>query len=221
MAEPDRPQRPGNKSFENVVRTDERYGHDEVWLGPRGRDYGAMLENPKPYQIANLYPDQNSSYWIAGLKVPRGSSLVLRGRYPYGRYCQFALYRPDPLGSYTATGEALVDHHIQPDQSSVNPYAPGANRLAENRDYTVRIVAEEAPAHEEDRKPNTLYSGDDGDFQMVYRVYLPDVNRDGSGDVGLPRYEVELADGTTLSAEEVRKQFNRPMTAVSAGMTLE
>jgi len=47
------PVRLGNKSFENVVRTDERYGHDGFWLGPRGRDYGAWLEHPKPYQIAN------------------------------------------------------------------------------------------------------------------------------------------------------------------------
>lgn len=50
------PKRVGNKSFENVVRTDERYGHDGLWLGPRGRDYGALLEHPKPYQIANLCP---------------------------------------------------------------------------------------------------------------------------------------------------------------------
>jgi hypothetical protein len=221
MATQGGPLRPGNKSFENVVRTDERYGSDGLWLGPRGRDYGEMLKHPKPYQIANLYPDQNSSYWLAGLKLPRGSTLVLRGRYPYGRYCQFALYRPDPLGSYTATGEAVVDHHIQPDQGSVNPFVPGASRLGKKRDYTVRIVAEEAPEHEEDRKPNTLYAGDDGDFQMVYRVYLPDVNCDGSGDVGLPKYEVELADGTTLSADEVRKQLNRPMSEVASGMTLE
>ena len=112
MIEALRPKRRGDKSFENVVRTDERYGSDGFWLGPRGRDYGAFLENPKPYQIANLYPDGNSSYWIAQFELPPGSTLTLKGRYPYCRYISFALYRPDPLGSFTATSETLVDHHI-------------------------------------------------------------------------------------------------------------
>jgi len=215
-------QRPGNKSLENIVRTDERYGHDGLWLGPRGRDYGRLLEHPKPYQHANLYPDQNSSYWMATLQLPSGSTLVLRGRYPYGRYFQFALYRPDPLGSFTATSEAVVDHEIEPNEGSVNPYVPGAPRLLDARDYTLRIVTEDSPARREDRKRNTLYAGNDGYIMMVYRVYLPDVNRDGSGDVGLPKYEVELADGTTLSADEVRNQLNRPMSqGVASGMTVE
>ncbi len=225
------PKRPGNKSFENVVRTDERYGSDPLWLGPRGRDYGAMLEHPKPYQVANLYPDQNSSYWIGTVQLPPHSTLVLRGRYPYARYFQFALYRPDTgMGSFTATYEAAVDHEIQPDPGSANPFVPGTSRRGEQRDYTLRVVAEEAPAREADRAPNTLYAGADGYVQMVYRVYLPDVDRDGSGDVGLPRYEAELAAGhelpglpgkLRLDAQEVRAHLNRPMTGgVASGMTL-
>jgi hypothetical protein len=227
-----KPKRLGNKSFENVVRTDERYGHDPVWLGPRGRDYGAMLEHPKPYQIANLYPDQNSSYWLASIKMPPGTTLIVRGRFPYARYFQFALYRPDPaMGSYTATGEWAVDHEILPDEGSVNPYVPGNPRLGDERDYTLRIVAEEIPARKEDRKPNTLYAGREGDFQMVYRVYLPDVGRDGSGDVGLPKYEAELPHEHKLrdllkkhklTAEEVQEHLNKPLTeGVPSGMTTE
>ncbi len=223
MPEPSELRRLGNKSYENVIRTNELYGNDPVWLGPRGRDYGEMLEDPKPYQIANLYPDQNSSYWLAQLKMPRGTALILRGRYPFARYCQFALYRPDPaMGSYTATGESALDNHIQPDEGSVNSFVPGNPRLGDNRDYTLRVLAEEAPARKADRKPNTLYAGEDGDFQMVYRVYLPDVNRDGSGDVGLPTYEAELPDGARLSAAEVCEQLNNPLTqGVPSGMTTE
>jgi len=37
MNSPSTALRPGNKSLENIVRTDERYGHDDLWLGPRGR----------------------------------------------------------------------------------------------------------------------------------------------------------------------------------------
>ena len=85
--------RPGSKTRETVLKTDELYGHDGLWLGPRGRDYGVMLPHPKPYQHANLYPDPNSSYWFGFLEMPKGSVLNIRGRYPYGRYFQFALYR--------------------------------------------------------------------------------------------------------------------------------
>jgi hypothetical protein len=214
--------RTGDRSFENIVRTDERYGRDGFWLGPRGRDYGALLEHPKPYQIANLYPDQNASYWIAQYELPVGARLTLRGRFPYCRYISYALYRPDPLGSFTATSEAIVDHQIAPESGSVNPFMPGNPRLREQRDYTVHIVGQEIPARSEDREPDTLYAGTQGLLQMVYRVYLPDVGRDGSGDVGLPKYEAELADGSRLSGDEVRKQLNRPMSqGIKSGMTLE
>ena len=67
---------------------------------------------------------------------------ILKGRFPHCRYTEFALYRPDPLGSFTATSEALTDDQIEPDEGSVNPFVPGNPRLAENRDYTIRIVAE-------------------------------------------------------------------------------
>jgi hypothetical protein len=222
MTTSDAPRRPGNKSLENIVRTDERYGHDEVWLGPRGRDYGSRLEHPRPYQIANLYPDQNSSYWIGTLKLPRGSTLILRGEFPHSRYCQFALYRPDPLGNYTATGELLVDYQIKADKGSINPFKPGANRRSERRSYAVRIVAQDAPARPKDRKPNTMYAGKAGEMQMVYRIYLPDAGRDGSGDVGLPEYEVKLANGKRLSAEQVRKKLNRPLSkGIPPGMSVE
>jgi hypothetical protein len=222
MPKPSKPPRFGSKSYENVIRSNELYGHDPVWLGPRGRDYGNWLDHPKPYQIANLYPDPNSSYWIGQFQLPAGATLILHGRFPDCRYIEFALYRPDPLGSFNATSEALVDNDIAADPGSVNPFVPGNPRLGEKRDYTIRIVAEDTPVRKEDREPNTLYAGTEGLLQMCYRVYLPDVNRDASGDVGLPDYEGLAADGSWLSAEEVRDHWNQPMSAgIKAGMTLD
>ncbi len=228
---PNKAQRPGDRTFENTVRTDERYGSDGFWLGPRGRDYGALLEHPKPYQIANLYPDGNASYWIAQLELPVGAKLSLHGRFPYCRYASYALYRPDPLGSFTATSEAIVDHEIEPDPGSVNPFVPGNPRLGDKRNYTVHIVGEEAPERKEDRKPNTLYAGTQGLLQMAYRVYLPDVGRDGSGDAGLPTYEAELPHTHKLGdllkkhrldAKDVKEHLNRPMSeGIKSGMTVE
>ena len=130
--------RPGSKTLEVVLKPDELYGQDALWLGPRGRDYGAMLPNPKPYQHANLYPDPNSSYWFSFLEMPEGSVLELRGNFPHCRYFQFALYRSDPeMGGYTATGEKFVDHQIQPDTGSENPFVPGTDRSVEKRAYTL------------------------------------------------------------------------------------
>ena len=212
----------GLKSYENIVRTNELYGNDGLWLGPRGRDYGDMLPNPKPYQIANLYPDPSASYWMAFLEMPKGSELVFKGRFPYARYIQFAMYRANPIGSYDATGERLLDNDIEPDPGSVNPFVPGADRMAKSRNYTLRILNEDPPADRSQRKPNTLYAGMGNKIQMVYRLYLPDHGRDGSGDVGLPTYTATLADGTKLSAEEVRERFNTPLTKnLPSGLTVE
>jgi hypothetical protein len=215
--------RPGSKTLEVVLETDELYGHDGLWLGPRGRDYGRMLPNPKPYQHANLYPDPNSTYWFAFLEMPEGSVLNLRGRFPHCRYFQFALYRSDPdMGGFTATGEKFVDHQLEPDAGSVNPFVPGADRSVENRDYTLRIATVEKPADPADREPNTLYAGVGNRIQVVYRVYQPDQGYLGDAGAGLPFYTATLADGTELSADEVKKQFNRPLLqGVAPGMPVE
>jgi len=220
--EPNTKLRRGTMSFENIVRTDERYGRDGFWLGPRGIHYGAWLEHPKPYQIANLYPDSSSSYWIARFELTPGATLTIRARFPFCRYMSYAVYRPDPLGSFTATGETIVDNRIEPDPGSLNPFVPGTPRLGVNREYAVHFLAEEAPEQKEDRKPNTLYTGTKGLVQICYRVYVPDINLDGSGGVGLPTYEAELADGTRLSAEEVKEKLNRPLSeGLKSGMTVE
>lgn len=214
--------RPGSKTLGIVLKTDELYGHDGLWLGPRGRDYGAMLPNPKPYQHANLFPDPNSTYWFAILEMPEGSVLTLRGRYPFGRYFQFALYRSDVLGELTATGEYYVDHEIEPDPGSTNPFIPGTRRDLENRDYTLRIANVDAPPAAADREPNTLYAGTAAQIQVVYRVYQPDQGYLGDAGAELPSYVATLADGTELSTEEIRKQFNRPLLqGLAPGMPVE
>ena len=219
---PPEPRR-GSKTLEIVLETDRLYGNDGLWLGPRGRDYGAMLPNPKPYQHANLYPDPNSSYWFAIMEMPAGSVLTIKGRYPYCRYFQFALYRADPeMGGFTATGEKFVDHFLEPDPGSSNPFEPGADRRAEPRDYTLTIASKDAPEDDSDREPNTMYAGTEGQIQVVYRVYLPDAGRLGDAGVGLPTYTATLADGTELGAEEVRDRFNRPLLeGVAPGMPVE
>lgn len=223
MKEPVHHFRPGGKTREIVLETDEKFGNDGLWLGPRGRDYGELLPNPKPYQYANLYPDPNSTYFFCQLDMPEGSEFTIRGQYPHCRYFQVALYLADPeMGGFTATGEKFVDHFIEPDPGSVNPFVPGADRTVENRDYTLRILREDIPEDDADREPNTLYASREGEFQAVYRVYQPDQGYLGDAGAGLPTYTATLADGTEMSSEEVREQFNRPMLAgIAPGMPVE
>jgi hypothetical protein len=210
----------GDKSVENVVRTAERYGHDGLFQGPRGWKYWNLLEYPKPIQNPNLWPDSQSTYFIGRLVMPAGSRLTLHFTYPHARYFQLALYKW-AHNTFVSTGEALAGKDIEPDAGSTNPFRLGADRLAEPRNFTLRILATNAPTDPKQAVPNTLYGGSGGDvLQFVTRIYLSDQGWDGAGwgpvsspsvGRGLPTYEGTLADGTKLSAAEVVERFGRPI----------
>ena len=209
----------GDKSLETVVRTDDRYGHDSFFQGPRGWPYWNLLEYPKPIQNPNLWPDTQSTYFLSRFALPAGATLTLRGPFPHARYFAYALYKAE-RGTFVSTGEGLVGKAIAPDPGSTNPFVVGNNRLAEPRDYTLSIVAQAPPKDAKDRMPNTLYAGaDGGELQMVMRIYLSDQGRDGAGwgpwasgtaQRGLPSLEGTLADGTKLDGEAAVAAFGRP-----------
>lgn len=213
-----------NKSLGNVIRTDDRYGHDGLFQGPRGWVYWNFLEHPKPIQNPNLWPDMQSTYFIGRFSMPPGSSMTLRGRFPQARFFQFALYKFE-RDTFVAIGESLRGPEFEPDPGSTNPFQVGADRLAEKRNYTVRIVAEEPPKNAAERKKNTLYVGRDGaDLEGVIRIYLADRGKDGAGwgpanssfaETGFPIYEATLADGTKLTAEQVVQQFGKPFSGAT------
>ena len=120
---------------------------------------------------------------------------------------------------------------FEPDPGSTNPFPVGADRLTDKRNFTLRIVAQNAPADPKRREPNTLYAGSDGgELMFVNREYLSDQGSDGAGwgpasspseGPGLPTYTGTLADGTKLSAEEVVTRFGRPMPAPKPPVTAE
>ncbi len=220
----------GYKSLENFIRTDQRYGHDGLFQGPRGWGYWHHLEYPRPVQNPNLWPDMQSTYFIGRLAMPAGASLTLNYTYPRARYFQFALYRAEH-GTFVSTGEALAGQEIEPDLGATNPFRVGANRLAERRNFTLRILARDAPAEPKQRAQNALYVGKGGgELMFVNRIYLSDQGSDGagwgpasspSGGPGLPTYTGLLAGGTKLSAAEVIKRFGRSMEAPKPPVTAE
>jgi len=217
---PPYPVRFGDRSLESTIRTDERYGHDGLFQGPRGWVYWNYLENPKPIQNPNLWPDMHSTYFIGRFAMPGGSSMTLRGTFPYARFFQFALYKWEH-NTFVAFGESLRGADIEPDSGSTNPFSVGADRLAESRNFTIQVLAKEPPKDVANRAQNTLYVGGEGtDIQGLIRIYLPDQDRDGTGwgpanssfgGQGFPTYEGRLVDGTKLSADQVAKQWAKPI----------
>ena len=120
----------------------------------------------------------------------------------------------------------------QPARSwSTTRYSPTQDQRTPS--FRARTQASEArlhPAHREldtpanvaDRASNTLYVGVGNKIQVVYRVYQPDQGCLGDAGAGLPAYTASLADGSELSAEEVRERFNRPLLqGVAPGMPVE
>jgi len=214
----------GDRSLESTIRTDERYGHDRLFQGPRGWVYWNYLENPKPIQNPNLWPDMRSTYFIGRFAMPAGSSMTLRGTFPYARFFQFALYKFQS-NTFVAFGESLHGPDIEPDSGSTNPFRVGADRLAEKRNFTIDVLAEDPPTDAARRAKNALYVGREGkDIQGVIRIYLPDQDQDGTGwgppnssfgGQGFPSYEGKLADGTKLSAEQVVKQWAKPFVGAT------
>lgn len=220
----------GDKSLENFVRTDDRYGHDGLFQGPRGWGYWNYLEYPRPVQNPNLWPDMQSTYFIGRFALPAGSSLQLDYTFPRARYFQFALYKSEH-GTFVSIGEDLSGPHIEPNPGAINPFRVGADRLSDRRDFSLRILAENPPADPKQRASNALYVGrEGGELMFVNRTYLSDQGSDGAGwgpadapspGRGLPTYSGTLADGTRLSAEEVVKQFGRKMDAPRPPVTAE
>ncbi|MGA1770493.1 MAG: hypothetical protein ACO4CP_11915, partial [Steroidobacteraceae bacterium] len=162
-----------------------------------------------PFHYSRTFPQGSgntaemwASYWPAKFKIPAGSTLVIKGRFPYARYTSLELYSgPVPLGG-------IAGFRYEADPGSTNTMRLGANRRDPNRDYTLYLVDEERPPVP---APNTLYlkaaagSSPQSAFspsELRLRVYFADRGRDVPGGVGLPRLaELRLADGTILRKE--------------------
>ncbi len=193
---------------QQIEITNRRYQDDPFWSGPKGLEYGLLL-GARPYQVANLYPDAGTSYFVGWFRLPKDSKLIIKGEYGHLRYFSYTA-AVHMHGGQLGNGDFLVDEDIQPDPGSVNPYHPDNNRYATPRNYSLSVVNGTPPA---DRTANTLYTGGDGldvPVHIAFRNYLPDVGFDGTGNAplcvrhayGLPKVTLEM-DGRIISGEEM------------------
>lgn len=172
------------------------------WEGP----ISARRPTTRGFDGRNFnFPEESATYWLARFNLPEGSRLVLRGRYPHGRYMSLNAYSE---GNPT---DALSDIAISPDEGSKNPFVAGKKRSAKQRSWAVTVLDQPPPAPEA-RETNTIYAQPEGDaaIELAYRVYEPDPGRDLTGGVGLPGVELVLADGNTAAGIAACDQVNDP-----------
>jgi hypothetical protein len=220
----------GDPPLGAVIRSDERYNRG-LFQGPRGWDYWNLLENPRSYQNPNLWPDKRPTYFFGQLAMPAGSSLTIRGRFPYARYFKFNLYKFERNTFVAVAGGSLAGYDIEPDPGSGNPFKVGADRLVKNRNFTIHVLAVDPPANSADRAKNTVYVGrDEKEVQAGFRIYVSDKGYDGAGwgpadgpsyEGSAISYEGKLADGTNLSAAEVDKRFGRPFGSMPPPVSID
>ena len=156
--------------------------HDSFFQGPRGWPYWNLLEYPKPIQNPNLWPDTQSTYFLSRFALPAGQHADPARPVPAGALLQACALQGRAAAPSCRPARIWPARTSLPDPGSTNPFVVGNNRLGEPRDYTVSIVAADAPEDAKDRRPNTLYAGTDGgELQMVMRIYLSDQGSDGAG----------------------------------------
>ncbi len=211
--------REGDVSLGATERTDERYNKGGLFSGPRGWAYWNYLADPKGYQNPNLWPDKRPTYFFGEMEMPAGADLTVRGQFPHVRFFNFSIYIFERNTFVNATGGSIDGYDMEPDAGSTNPYRVGADRDAANRNFTIHIIAKDAPANPADRAKNTVYLGNKN--QTIFggfRMYVSDKGYDGAGwgpgdGPGHERsglaYEATLADGGKLSQTEVDKRFGK------------
>jgi hypothetical protein len=136
--------------------------------------------------------DFNANYYVFPYEVDTDIEIVIKGQFPYARYMSFTL-----AGQIDTVIATAPDRVLIPDPGSTNPFLPGADWNADNRNYTVKIRFNAPPQGSEHFVPeagnNTFYAGTlkDGSPNKVgligYRIYVPSIGYDKLGGVGLPK----------------------------------
>ena len=179
---------------------------DSAIPGPRDCFWARGPISSDPY-INIAYPDSNVYYWAAVFSMPEGSTLEIKGDYPYSRYMSFFSYneRGKPIAS-------LTDYQIQ--SEATNPFISGNQRSDFYRSYSIEVLNENPSANVSENidnfNGNILFAPEYNKNQqlIVYRIYLPDKDIDITGGVKLPQPMLTLSDGTKLEGKQTCEALN-------------
>ncbi|MEA4988942.1 MAG: hypothetical protein VB095_12860 [Anaerovorax sp.] len=136
--------------------------------------------------------DFNASYNTFPYTVNPDVEIVIKGQFPYARYLSFSV-----IGKSDLTIATIPDKDLIPDPGSTNPFLPGANWNAKNRNYTLKIRFTAPPEGSDHFVPaegnNIVYAGTlKNGLQNTHgtiglRIYAPSIGFDDiTGGVGFP-----------------------------------
>lgn len=198
--------------------TNERYkNYDVPWGRPKCLYCGDLVGSGAE-QKPNLYPDITSTYFVANIKLELGWKLIIQGKYPYARYISYTVanqLNDNRIGN----GVFLRGDQIVPDNGSVNPFLPNANRYVTNRNYTIYLVQGYPPNI---TAPNTLYTSTER-THLSLRIYLVDLGNDGTGHKhdGLPVISLLLPNNQTITGKSLVKLLDARKTGDPNGYQLD
>jgi len=151
-------------------------------------------------------PDTGAIYWYSKYQVPAGATIELHGDFPHARYTSFTTYKTEN-GEPGVENTFITDVNINPDPGSENPFRAGVSRDTANRAFTLTL-SPEPPPPEDQKAPNTLYTGVEGmtdqvqTVELMERIYIPDhYPQDLAGGGPLPAPTMTRSDGTTVDGQ--------------------
>ncbi|WP_051280348.1 hypothetical protein [Anaerovorax odorimutans] len=146
----------------------------------------------EPSNNLALLGDFNASYNTFPYTVNPNVEIVIKGQFPYARYLAYSV-----IGKADLTIATIPDRDLIPDPGSINPFLPGANWNAKNRNYTLKIRFTPPPEGIDHFIPgagnNIIYAGTlKNGLQNTHgtiglRIYAPSIGYDDiTGGVGFP-----------------------------------
>lgn len=145
-----------------------------------------------PSNIPGVLGDFNASYNDFPYAVDPNVEIVIKGHFPYARYLSYSI-----IGKADLTIVTIPDHELIPDPGSTNPFWPGADWNAKNRNYTLRIRFTAPPENSDHFVPgagnNIVYAGTmpsgapNTHGTISLRIYVPSMGYDDTGGVGFPK----------------------------------
>lgn len=159
--------------------------------------------------------DFNCNYNIFPYAVDPNLEIVIKGQYPHARYMSITVN-----GEFDIAIASAPDHEIMPDPGSTNPFLPGANWDAKNRNYTLIVRFTPPPPGSNHFVPgagnNIIYAGTlpsgrpNTSGIITMRIYVPSIGYDETGGVGLPTicYQV-VKDAQSLMEIPESNRFAR------------
>jgi hypothetical protein len=192
--------------------------------GPRSCFWLRGPASADPY-LNVAYPDAATFYWAAVFTTPVGAKLSFEGKFPHSRYMSFISY--DEAGRPV---ESVADYLIKTKPGSINPFLPGADRTAANRDYSLGVIDAKLGGEFKTgmnlsgEQREVLHTPQYGGGQQVvlYRIYAVDKGTDETAGVGLPTPVLTLADGRVLRGADVCPSLKtrQPLQLDAAAMAI-